>query len=150
MKDLLKNHPLQLLVLLPEPESDAGLKKLQLLAAWSPWLAGLNLHMILCIRPAKTAAGVLQAYFPLPVRLDPLPLEQRAASLGCKVEKPVFGTLKRFIPACLILFDQERKVFETRRINPSSIRQLVHHALKIQTAWLQEQIGSQIDTILDH
>lgn len=150
MQDLLSEHPLRLLILLAEPESDSGLKKLHLLGRWSPWMEGLNIHPVFCCNASDSQKQVIQTYFPFPVEFESVSVEQLARALGRTVQKPVFGQPRCYIGAGLFLQDGSRLLHEARRINPSALQHLMESALKVQTAWLRARLREPIDTIFYH
>lgn len=146
MKELLIHHPLRLLVLLPSLPHVQALKKLDLLQDKSEWLKSLNIHMEFAVDCAIEDQVALQNYFDFPIAINTQSYSEIAKIYGCVQSKPVFGTGRQYVSPALLLFDQDRLLVQTHRINPSAFKHILQVALKVQHQHLQKNLKNMFDT----
>lgn len=146
MKELLENHPLCLFVLLPSLPEPGALKKLNLLQAQIPWFDSLNIHLEFALDCSKEDQLTLQNSFPHPVAVSDLSLHRAAVKYGCMRTKPVFGQMQSYCSPSLILFDHDRILDQTYRINPDATEHILQTALKCQTLYLRHLLENTFDT----
>ncbi len=147
MRELLQNHPLDLLVLIPSLPDTASLKKLSLTSQYADWFHALNLRLQFFTNCAIEDQRAIAAYFKDPITIAPLSEEEAAAFYNCQQSKPVFGKERQYIFPSLILKDGNTILHQTRRINPSAIHNLLQAALKAQYSFLKESLAEPIDIL---
>lgn len=146
MKELLFNHPLRLLVLLPSLPHVQALKKLDLLQDKSEWLKSLNIHLEFVVDCSLEDRNALQNYFDFPITISSQSYRQLAQDYHCIQSKPVFGTERNYTSPALLLFDQDILLSQTHRINPSALKHVLLDALKVQNQYLQNFLKNMFDT----
>lgn len=146
MKELLADHPLYLLVLLPSRPSDAFLKELEQLSRFKNWFSGLNLILYLCTDAPEFDQGAIGQMLGFPITFCKESLDSLARLHSCTQIKPVFGTERAFAFSSLVLYEGHTLLLQTRRINSQAIEKVLRTALKVQSKRLKEQLSSSIDT----
>lgn len=143
MKDLLAAHPLRLQVLVPQAQSESGRRKLHILMQACDWFEELNLQLSFQVEKSPEIRRIIQAYFPFPVSIETNGFKNSQAEGLLVMDKPVFGKARTYYGCGLRLQQGEDILFETKRINSSAIHAVLQKALKIQTAWLKEQLAGR-------
>lgn len=146
MKNILADHPLELLILLPCQPSESFLKKLELLSVYGNWFSSLGLSVILSTDAPAYDHGAIRQMLGFKLSFCRYSLDVMAQRHDCTQNRPVFGLEREFAISSLILMKDSTPVFQTRRINDQAIRKMLQCALKIQSQWLKTQLSCPIDT----
>ncbi|GEM_PF-6833479 len=147
MKELLKDHPLDLFILIPSLPETSSLKKLDLASRYSSWFHDLNLRLQFFTDCTLDEQKAIAAFFDDSVSFSSLSEEEAAILYECLQVKPVFGKERCYIFPSLILKDGDEILHQTRRINASAIENLLEAALKAQYRYLKSRLANQIDII---
>ncbi|WP_288876631.1 hypothetical protein [uncultured Allobaculum sp.] len=147
MKDLLKDHPLVLNILIASSTADLLSRKLVLLQEWSVWFGVLNcrIHLVLCGKDPDSSVKAIVSTFHCHTYLSFDPDYRIASEAGLLQMRPVFGRQIKSAFNSISLFENDQIRFKSRRINDSALEKVVSKCLSLQHKWLQSHIPAFVD-----